>query len=80
MSLLEEIFRNTYSIELPQTPEYQALREKGNRFWEYIEERAGEKKKKKYWDDFADMEAAGHFHYFREGFLLGASLMLELRS
>ena len=49
-------------------------------FWEYIEERAGAECIEKYWDDFADMEAAGHFHYFREGFLLGASLMLELRS
>ena len=49
-------------------------------FWDYIEEKAGQECIEKYWDDFADMEAAGHFHYFREGFLLGASLMLELRS
>ena len=36
--------------QLPQTPEYQALREKGNRFWEYIEERAGAECIEKYWD------------------------------
>ena len=80
MSILEEIFNNDYSIVLPQTPEYQALREKGNKFWDYIEEKAGTESIDKYWDEFAEMENAEHFHYFREGFLLGASLMLELRS
>ena len=79
MSLLEEIFLNEYSIELPQTPEYRALREKGSRFWEYIEEKAGAECIEKYWNEFVDLEEAEHFHYFREGFLLGASLMLELR-
>lgn len=80
MSLLEEIFNNDYSIDLPHTPEYQALREKGAKFWDYIEETAGRECIEKYWDEFVDMECAEHFHYFRKGFVLGASLMLELRA
>lgn len=80
MSILEEIFSNNYSIDLPQTPEFQTLRERATKFWDYIEETAGRECIEKYWDEFVDMEDAEHFHYFREGFLLGASLMLELRS
>lgn len=80
MSILEEIFNNDYSIDLPHTPEYQTLREKGGKFWDYIEEKVGREGIEKYWDEFVDMECAEHFHYFREGFVLGASLMLELRS
>ena len=80
MSILEEIYNNNYSTDLPQTPEFRALREKAAKFWDYIEEKAGTECIEKYWNEFVDMEDAEHFHYFREGFLLGASLMLELRS
>ncbi len=80
MSLLKEIFHENYSIDLPRTSEYRDLRKKGLKFWDYIEEKAGQECIEKYWDDFAAMTDAENFHFFREGFILGASLMLELRS
>ena len=80
MSMLEDIFHNYYNAQLPQTPEYKALRERRLKFWDYIEEKVGREYLDENWKDFSDMEEAEQFRYFREGFVLGASLMLELRS
>lgn len=78
MSILEKLYNGEYGVEQPKTPEFQALQERNVHFWEHIEEAVGKDYIDKKWDELCALEHMEDFNYFREGFRLGASLMLEL--
>ncbi|MDE7245638.1 MAG: hypothetical protein K2O18_16920 [Oscillospiraceae bacterium] len=79
MNILKELYDGQYGVELPKTLEYRAVRHKNvEGFWDKIEEAMGPDFIEKNWENLSRQEELESFEYFRQGFHLGVSLMLEL--
>ena len=79
MDILKELYEGQYGVELPKTPEYLTVRRKvADGFWDKIEQTMGRGFIEKNWENLLKQEDMESFEYFRQGFRLGASLMLEL--
>ena len=78
MSILETLFNGEYSAAEPKDYLPPALRKQECAFWEKIEETMGREFLEENWDCLSQVEYIASVTRFREGFRLGAQLMLEL--
>ena len=78
MNILQDIYNGRYEPTRPNSPQYRALREKCYAYWDKVQEAMGDEFLDQFWNHEVEMEDEARFHDFREGFLLGASLILEL--
>ena len=72
--LYEERFYNNWQI----TPEYQELNDKETALWEQVKPLIGQKIIDQLTSSQSDVTYQSNYEWFREGFRLGAGLILEL--
>ncbi|MDE6932836.1 MAG: hypothetical protein K2P37_09150 [Oscillospiraceae bacterium] len=77
-SALKKIYEEKFYANWQITPEYRALSEKEQELWEQVKPLIGQKMIDRLMDSQSDISYQTNYEWFREGFLLGASLMLEL--
>lgn len=77
-SILKELYEERFYANWQVTPEYQALADKEGELWEQVKPLIGRKMIDRLLDIQSDLAYQGNYEWFREGFRLGASLMLEL--
>ena len=75
---LKKIYEEKFYTEWQATPEYQALAEKEDELWEQVKPLIGQKVIDQLMDSRSNVSYQTNYEWFRKGFLLGASLMLEL--
>ncbi len=78
MSILQDIYNDSYYPCEPLEHMPKALRDKQLAFYEKIEEAMGVEFMEQHWDDLCEIDRFRDFTNFRQGFRLGVSLMLEL--
>ncbi len=79
MSVLKEIYDEQFCVGQPKTLEYLTIRQKNfARFWDEVEKQLGSDFLDKNFEDLSKQEEMENYHYFRQGFRLGVSLMTEL--
>lgn len=77
MSILQDIYNESYfpSESVQKTP--QALQDKRWAFFDEIEKGMGVEFIERHWGDLSEFDQQRDYANFREGFRLGVSLMLE---
>ena len=78
MDILETLFNGEYEPPMLPEGELDAWLEQDYAFWEHIEALAGPEETETLWFQRGELEAALRLSGFREGFRLGASLLLAL--
>ena len=76
--ILKQIYEDKFFARRPLTEEYQSLSEKDGILWEKARPLLGRELTDKIQNNQSDINYQTNFEWFREGFRLGASLMLEL--
>lgn len=79
MSILQDIYSDSYYPCEPLEHMPKRLLDKQLAFYNKIEEAMGMEFMEQHWEDLCEIERFRDFANFRQGFRLGASLMLELR-
>lgn len=78
-TILEELFYGQYNMnELKMSPEHRQAARKQEPYWEKIQASLGQDFTDAFLGTIADEQNARGKQLFREGFLLGGRLMLEL--
>ena len=79
---MNDILKNLYESEgifnMPFSEKYKALCQKDAKLWRKLEPLLGVDTLDELSDSCASVEEQGNYEWFRRGFRLGASLMLEL--
>lgn len=75
---LKKIYEEKFYSDWQVTPEYQALTEKEDELWEQVKPLIGQKAIDQIMDSQSNISYQTNYEWFRKGFLLGASLILEL--
>lgn len=78
MSILQDIYDETYTPGEAAEKLPASLRLERRTFWEAIEKSMGEEFMEHHWDGLCRIERFRDYANFREGFRLGVSLMTEL--
>ncbi len=78
MTTLRDLYSDQYTAKRPDTAEFRALQEADLRNWEQVEAAMGKRFVERCLNQRLALEADLRYNDFREGFLLGASLLLEL--
>lgn len=79
MSVLKDLYDGQFSVGVPKSLEYRAVRHKNiEEFWDEVEKALGNDVVEEKWKNLSIQEEMESYHYFRQGFRLGAALMLEL--
>lgn len=76
-SILEDIYYGRYQRKFIQTPKYQAVSEAMEKDWDEAREILGWERVDRLWSSLMAVAALEGADDFREGFRLGAALMLE---
>lgn len=77
MDIFEDLYFGQYHVALPDSEKFRELQKQEVAFWDYIEKSVGEEYLAAHFDHRAQREGMIELHCFREGFRLGASLLLE---
>ena len=80
MCILDEIYQELYLSKMPDTKEYQAVRDHVFDVWESLEKELGLSYADKVWEAVAALNLEESRHDFKEGFRLGVQLMREAHS
>ena len=75
---LKKIYEERFYTDWQVTPEYRALTEKEDELWEQVKPLIGQKVIDQIMDSQSNVSYQANYEWFRKGFLLAASLMLEL--
>ena len=75
---LKKIYEERFYTDWQVTPEYRALAEKEDELWEQVKPLIGQKVIDQLMDSRSNVSYQTNYEWFRKGFRLGASLMLEL--
>ena len=78
MSILHEIYDDTYIPCAPLQKIPKELQDRKWAFYEEVERAAGVELIERHWDAICEADSARDYVNFREGFRLGVSLMLEM--
>lgn len=78
MSILEEIYNDSYHVQARRGEEPKELRERNLAFWEKVAEALGDDVLDQHMYDLDESEHIQDVHRFREGFKLGVLMMLEV--
>ena len=76
--MLKQIYKDKFFSSRPLTEEYQTLADKDCTLWEKARPLLGQELIDQIQDNQSDINYQTNYEWFREGFRLGASLMLEL--
>ena len=76
--ILKKLYESEGLFNMPVSEEYKALCHKDFKLWEKLEPLLGTDTLDELSDSTAHVEDQRNFNWFRAGFRLGASLMLEL--
>ena len=78
MSILHEIYHETYEPCEPLRKIPKELLDRKWAFYEEVEKRVGIELIERHWDAICEADIVRDYVNFREGFRLGVSLMLEM--
>ncbi len=76
--ILKEIYIERFFARRPLTEEYQALADKDGALWEKVRPLLGKELVDQMQHCQSDINYQTNYEWFREGFQMGAALMLEL--
>lgn len=76
--ILKELYEERFSTHWRTTPEYRALARKEGELWEQVKPLLGQKMIDQLMDSQSNVSYQTNYEWFREGFRLGAGLILEL--
>ncbi len=76
--ILKELYEERFYTHWRATPEYRTLTQKEDELWEQVRPMLGQKMIDQLMSSQSDVSYQTNYEWFREGFRLGASLMLEL--
>lgn len=76
--IIKELYEERFYTNWRATPEYQALADREDELWEQVKPLIGQKIIDQLMGSQSDLSYQTNYEWFREGFRLGASLMLEL--
>ena len=76
--ILKELYEEKFYTDWRITPEYQALAQQASMLWEKVEPLLGREVMEQLTRSEDDLSYQTNYEWFRKGFRLGASLMLEL--
>ena len=76
--VLKQVYKDKFFARRPLTEEYQSLAEKDGILWKEARPLLGRELMDKIQNSQSDINYQTNYEWFREGFRLGASLMLEL--
>lgn len=76
--MLKRLYEERFYTDWQATPEYRALAEKEDELWEKVKPLIGQKIIDQIMDSQSNVSYQTNYEWFRKGFCLGASLMLEL--
>ena len=76
--ILKSLYENESTLNMPFSEEYKALCQKDAKLWEKLTPLLGMDTLDELSDSHASIKDQSNYEWFRRGFHLGASLMLEL--
>lgn len=76
--IIKELYTERFFADRPLTEEYQALAKKDSEIWAKVKPILGRALMDQIQSSQSDLCYQTNYEWFREGFCLGASLMLEL--
>lgn len=76
--ILKELYKEKFYINWRATPEYQALERKEGELWDQVKPLLGQEMIDQLMDSQSAVAYQSNYEWFREGFRLGAGLLLEL--
>ena len=76
--ILKGLYEQRFYANWQATPEYRELADKEAALWEQVKPLIGRKVIDQIQDSHSDINYQTNYEWFREGFRLGASLILEL--
>ena len=77
-NILKSLYEERFYANWQATPEYQELADKEGELWEQVKPLIGQKMIDQIMRSQSDLSYHTNYEWFREGFRLGASLILEL--